>query len=138
MNAGRRGLGEGEGGGFEEAPGVLCRGAHNIKGAARGVEVEDVARIAHSLETLCSTVRREKATPSAETIDLCLVSLDRMREAIRARLISVLDLKNGILAFDDAAQRLAMVSGKAGPFQYPLLGNHARDALITFARSLHR
>ncbi len=64
--------------------------------------------------------------------------LNRMRIAIKSRQIAVNDLKNGILAFDDAAQRLALVSGKGGPFQYPLQGNHARDSLITFARSLHR
>ena len=64
--------------------------------------------------------------------------LNRMRDAIRSRGIGVADLKNGILAFDGAAQRLALVAGKGGPFQYPLQGNHARDSLITFARSLHR
>jgi hypothetical protein len=64
--------------------------------------------------------------------------LNRMRDGIRARKASPNDVKTGILAFDGAAQRLAVVSGKNGPFQYPLRGNHARDSLITFARSLHR
>jgi len=64
--------------------------------------------------------------------------LNRMRDAIRSRSASPNDVKAGILAFDGAAQRLAVVSGKNGPFQYPLRGNHARDSLITFARSLHR
>lgn len=64
--------------------------------------------------------------------------LNRMRDAIRARGVPVQDVKNGILAFDGAAQRLALVSGKGGPFQYPLHGNHARDSMITFASSLHR
>jgi hypothetical protein len=64
--------------------------------------------------------------------------LNRMRDAIRTRRIPPQDIKNGILAFDGAAQRLALVSGKGGPFQYPLHGNHARDSLITFASSLHR
>lgn len=64
--------------------------------------------------------------------------LNRMRDAIRSRQIPAQDVKNGILAFDGAAQRLALVSGKGGPFQYPLHGNHARDSLITFASSLHR
>ena len=62
----------------------LFRAAHNIKGAARGVEVKDVAEIAHCLESLFSVMRREKATASAQTIDLCLRSLDRMREAMAA------------------------------------------------------
>jgi hypothetical protein len=64
--------------------------------------------------------------------------LNRLRDAIRSRVISVNDIKNGILAFDGAAQRLAIVSGKNGPFSYITRGNHARDSLITFARSLHR
>ena len=64
--------------------------------------------------------------------------LNRFRQAIKTRDISVNDMKSGILAFDGAAQRLALVSGKGGPFQYPIAGNHARDSLITFARSLHR
>jgi hypothetical protein len=64
--------------------------------------------------------------------------LNRMRDSIRSRVVPVQDMKNGILAFDGAAQRLALVSGKGGPFQYPLHGNHARDSLITFASSLHR
>lgn len=64
--------------------------------------------------------------------------LNRLRDSIRSRAVSVNDIKNGILAFDAAAQRLAIVSGKNGPFQYATRVNHARDSLITFARSLHR
>lgn len=64
--------------------------------------------------------------------------LNRMRDGIKNRTIPVQDVKNGILAFDGAAQRLALVAGKGGTFQYPLLGNHPRDSLITFASSLHR
>jgi hypothetical protein len=84
-------------------------------------------------ELLVDTLMKGKLTYQAADRHL-----ERMRAAIRGRTISVQDLKNGILAFDDAAQRLALVSGKGGPFQYPLAGNHARDSLITFARSLHR
>ncbi|MCK6551773.1 hypothetical protein L6R52_38420 [Myxococcota bacterium] len=64
--------------------------------------------------------------------------LNRMRDGIKNRSIPVQDVKLGILAFDGAAQRLALVAGKGGAFQYPLLGNHPRDSLITFASSLHR
>lgn len=64
--------------------------------------------------------------------------LNRLRDAIKTRQIGVQDIKNGIHAFDGAAQRLAIVSGKNGPFLYPLRGNHARDSLITFGSSLHR
>lgn len=64
--------------------------------------------------------------------------LTRMQDAIRARLTPVQDLKNGILAFDEICQQLALVIGKDAPFHYPLDGNRARDLLITYARSLHR
>lgn len=63
---------------------AMFRAAHNIKGAARGVDVKAVAEIAHHLETLFSTLRREKSDFGAPLIGLCLRSLDRMREAMAA------------------------------------------------------
>lgn len=63
--------------------------------------------------------------------------LNRLRGEITSRERAEM-IKQGILAFDGAAQRLAMVSGRNGPFSYPLRNNHARDSLITFARALHR
>lgn len=68
----------------EQCLDAMFRAAHNIKGAARGVDVKAVAEIAHHLETLFSTLRREKADPGAPLIGLCLRSLDRMREAMAA------------------------------------------------------
>ena len=64
--------------------------------------------------------------------------LDRLRKALVDRTLSANDIKLGILAFDESAQRLAMVAGKNGSFTYAHAGNRARDSLITFARSLHR
>ena len=64
--------------------------------------------------------------------------LSRLRGALQDRSLSAEQIKDGILAFDSAAQRLAMVSGSAGGFAYPTKGNRARDSLMTFARSLHR
>jgi hypothetical protein len=63
--------------------------------------------------------------------------LNRLRREITTR-EKAETVKQGILAFDGAAQRLALVSGRNGPFSYPLRNNHARDSLITFARALHR
>ncbi len=63
---------------------AIFRAAHNIKGAARGVEVSDVAEIAHHLESLFSVLKRQNTRPAPEVIDLCLESLDRMREAMLA------------------------------------------------------
>jgi len=61
-----------------------------------------------------------------------------LRTALQDRSLSAEQIKDGILAFDSAAQRLAMVSGAGGDFSYPTKGNRARDSLMTFARSLHR
>ncbi|WNV06440.1 hybrid sensor histidine kinase/response regulator [Candidatus Methylospira mobilis] len=62
----------------------MFRSAHNIKGAARGVDARDIAEIAHALESLFSAMRREMAEVSARTINLCLFSVDCMREAMTA------------------------------------------------------
>lgn len=64
--------------------------------------------------------------------------LARFRAALSDRSLSANEIKLGILAFDEAAQRLALVAGKKGAFSYPSTQNRARDSLITFARSLHR
>jgi hypothetical protein len=63
--------------------------------------------------------------------------LNRLRKWITTR-DRAETVKQGILAFDGAAQRLALVAGRNGPFSYPTRNNHARDSLITFARALHR
>ena len=62
----------------------IFRAAHNIKGAARGVDAKDVARIAHGMETLFSKFRHETVTVSQESVDLCLLGLDRMRQVMAA------------------------------------------------------
>ena len=61
----------------------LFRDAHNIKGAAQGVDVQNVASIAHSLETLFGTLRQCPSGINSSTIDLCLLSLDHMRAAMQ-------------------------------------------------------
>ncbi len=62
----------------------MFRAAHNIKGAARGVGVVDLAELAHALESLFARFKRAGVAPSAALIDLCLASLDRMRELMAA------------------------------------------------------
>lgn len=62
----------------------MFRAAHNIKGAARGVEVGDVAEIAHRLESLLALLRRGDRSLSPQMMDLCLQSFDRMRDAMAA------------------------------------------------------
>ncbi|WP_297325272.1 hybrid sensor histidine kinase/response regulator [Nitrosomonas sp.] len=63
----------------EECLDGIFRAAHNIKGAARGIDARDIASIAHSLETLFSKFRREEMAVSSESIDRCLLGLDRMK-----------------------------------------------------------
>jgi two-component system chemotaxis sensor kinase CheA len=62
----------------------IFRAAHNIKGAARGIDAKDIASIAHNLETLFSKFRREEAAINQKSIDLCLLGLDRMRQIMTA------------------------------------------------------
>ncbi|MBI4815551.1 MAG: hypothetical protein HY791_04815 [Deltaproteobacteria bacterium] len=63
--------------------------------------------------------------------------LERMRQGLARREKTARELELGILALDELAQRIALVSGRGG-FTYPTEANRARDSLITFARSLHR
>lgn len=62
----------------------IFRAAHNIKGAARGVSVTAVAEISHHLESLFSVLKEGELEPVPAVIDLCLTTLDRLREAMLA------------------------------------------------------
>lgn len=62
----------------------VFRAAHNIKGAARGVGVQDVAEISHHLESLFSEMKQQENEPPPDLIDVCLASLDKLREAMAA------------------------------------------------------
>ncbi len=69
----------------EDQPELLnsaFRAAHNIKGAGQGVNVVDVADIAHRLESLFSVFKQKQTAPPATLINLCLESLDRMGDAM--------------------------------------------------------
>jgi len=62
----------------------IFRAAHSIKGAARGVGVAAVAEISHHLESLFGRFREHADVPLPEVYDLCLESLDRIRDAFAA------------------------------------------------------
>ena len=62
----------------------VFRAAHHIKGAARGVEVTDVADIAHHLERIFAVFKRENRNADGAATDLVLESLDAMRQAMVA------------------------------------------------------
>ena len=68
----------------QELINVLFRAAHNIKGAARGVDVLDVVAMSHRMESLFGAVKNGEILLEAEVINLCLETLDRMREAMEA------------------------------------------------------
>ncbi len=57
------------------------RAAHNIKGAARGVDANHVEALAHRLESLFSSLKQTNIQPSATIVDLCLETVDGVREA---------------------------------------------------------
>lgn len=60
----------------------IFRSAHNIKGAARGVGVQDIGNIAHHIENLFSAMQKKTLTVSKTIIDLCLEAIDNMRAAM--------------------------------------------------------
>ncbi|MDH3560862.1 MAG: Hpt domain-containing protein, partial [Gammaproteobacteria bacterium] len=62
----------------------IFRAAHNIKGAARGVGIADVAEITHQLESLLSALKESNTPPTAGVIDLCLEAIDKTGQAMKA------------------------------------------------------
>jgi two-component system, chemotaxis family, sensor kinase CheA len=62
---------------------TVFRSAHNIKGAARSVELTDIADISHGLEDLFSALQQKGLEASSEIIDLSLDTLDKMHEAMQ-------------------------------------------------------
>jgi two-component system, chemotaxis family, sensor kinase CheA len=63
---------------------TIFRAAHNIKGAARGLDIIDLTEISHHLEDIFSMLRSNNRSPSADLIDLCLQALDQMRTGMIA------------------------------------------------------
>ncbi|MBF0368159.1 MAG: hybrid sensor histidine kinase/response regulator [Magnetococcales bacterium] len=58
----------------------IFRAAHNVKGASRGIGLEQVADLAHRLESLFTVLKRASLAPSGEMADLILETLDFMKE----------------------------------------------------------
>lgn len=63
---------------------AIFRAAHNIKGSARSLNIDDIAQISHSIETLFSAIQKKTVTISASMISLCLEAVDGMRAAMQA------------------------------------------------------
>jgi len=60
----------------------IFRAAHNIKGAAAGVGVTDVATIAHQVESVFSALQKNPGNIPQRIFNLCLQAVDRMRAAM--------------------------------------------------------
>ncbi|OEH48110.1 Chemotaxis protein CheA [Legionella parisiensis] len=69
--------------GFQSVLEEIFRVAHNIKGSARGIGVNDIGEIAHHIETLFAAVQKKSIKISPELINLCLQSIDYMNEAMQ-------------------------------------------------------
>lgn len=63
---------------------AIFRDAHNIKGAARGVGLEQSAELAHALEDLFSALKRESVEPRPGLVELCLAAVDGIRHLATA------------------------------------------------------
>ncbi|MDP2786778.1 MAG: hybrid sensor histidine kinase/response regulator [Pseudomonadota bacterium] len=63
---------------------AMFRAAHNIKGAARGVGLEQAAEFAHALEDLFSALKREAVTHQPGLVELCLAAVDGLRHLVEA------------------------------------------------------
>ncbi len=62
----------------------LFRAAHNIKGAARGMDVRNVETLSHRLESLFGALKSGELEMADGMVDLCLETLDGMRRAMDA------------------------------------------------------
>lgn len=65
----------------QEILNTIFRAAHNIKGAARGVEKKEISEIAHHLESFFSSMKLQNLTPDKNNINLCLHALDLMKKS---------------------------------------------------------
>jgi two-component system chemotaxis sensor kinase CheA len=64
----------------------LFRAAHSLKGAARAVDLRDIATIAHRLEDVLGGIQRGEVSPTPELFDLLFPAVDALREAMAAHL----------------------------------------------------
>lgn len=63
---------------------AVFRAAHNMKGASRGLGIDNVGKIFHHLETLFSNIKNKKILITPDIVDLCLESVDALNSAMRA------------------------------------------------------
>ena len=93
----------------------MFRAAHSLKGAARAVEMESLALLAHRLEDVFSAIRRGETAFSQELGDLCLHTLDFLNQASQAHLQGVPLAPGSIRALLTQLEQAA----QARPFTLP-------------------
>jgi len=99
---------------------AIFRSAHNIKGAARGISLNEVGEIAHRIESLFSSIQKQVITISPEIIDLCLEAVDRMQSAM----LSFIEKKP--LSFDINELLMRLEKGE------PAKSDHLQDEVAKF------
>jgi len=60
----------------------MFRAAHNIKGASRGIGLENTARLSHHLESLFTALKHNEIHLQNSIVSLCLNGLDTLRELL--------------------------------------------------------
>ena len=78
---------------------AVFRAAHNIKGAARGVDLRNIGDIAHVMEDLFTRFKQDSITPPSHIIDACFKSIDYMGSIAKATASGEAYDENGINEF---------------------------------------
>jgi two-component system chemotaxis sensor kinase CheA len=63
---------------------TIFRAAHNIKGSAGSLGVNNVSDIAHGIESIFSALQKDNLVISKEIVDICLEAVDKMQIAMTA------------------------------------------------------
>ncbi|NNM58990.1 MAG: response regulator [Legionellales bacterium] len=63
---------------------AIFRAAHNIKGSAYGVGIDDIGKIAHIIESLFSAAKNHSVKLDTSHINLSLEAIDKMRLAMKS------------------------------------------------------
>ena len=110
----------GESGGDQtELVGELFRAFHSVKGAAGTLELSDVQRVAHKSEDLLGLVREGRAELNSEIVNVLILSVDVLREAvgeaaeIMADVAIESDVEERLLAVIDGIKSREQYSGGA-------------------------
>lgn len=123
---------------------AIFRAAHNIKGAARGVEIPEITELAHHIESIFSRLRQTQGEIEAQTLHLCFQALDLMR-AVMASVrdgalapdVSAVVAQLGRVSEDDSHVKPPAPEFKAGETVDPKTPPGADAIRVTVARLEH-